>query len=53
LIASKFKIEGIRKFIDADALHYLSLKNLIKACGYGKDTGFCTACFTGKYPTKI
>ncbi|MCK4936240.1 MAG: amidophosphoribosyltransferase [Elusimicrobiales bacterium] len=53
LIATKLKIEGIRKFINADALHYLSLENLIKACGYGKDKDFCTACFTGKYPTKV
>ncbi|MCG2725307.1 MAG: amidophosphoribosyltransferase [Elusimicrobia bacterium] len=52
LIAAKFKIEGIRKFIDADALHYLSLSNLIKACGNNRDKDFCTACFTGKYPTK-
>ncbi len=50
LIAFRLKeIERIRKFIGADELHYLSLENLIKACGRG-DRGFCSACFDGSYP---
>ncbi len=52
LIAAKLKTEQIRKFINADALHYLNLPDLIKACGNNKDKDFCTACFTGKYPTR-
>ncbi|MEW5950418.1 MAG: amidophosphoribosyltransferase [Elusimicrobiota bacterium] len=52
LIAVRLKEKDkIRKFIGADELHYLSLDNLIKACGLG-DKNFCKACFDGKYPVK-
>jgi len=51
LIANNMSLEQIRKFIGADELHYLSIENLIRACGRG-DAGFCDACFTGKYPEK-
>jgi len=50
LIANKMKsIDAIRKFIGADELYYLSIENLIDACGNG-DKNFCDACFTGNYP---
>lgn len=52
LIAVKMKsVDEIRKFIGADELYYLSLENLINACGQG-DKNFCDACFTGNYPEK-
>ncbi|HAH31345.1 MAG TPA: amidophosphoribosyltransferase [Elusimicrobia bacterium] len=50
LIANRMPQEGIRKFICADGLYYLSPENLIKACGNNSGTNFCSACFTGKYP---
>lgn len=50
LIANRLSVKEISKFIGADDLYYLSLKSLIKACGLGTDTNFCTACFTGNYP---
>jgi len=53
LIASNKSIEEIRKFIDADSLAYLSLEGLKKACADGEKTTYCSACYTGKYPTKI
>ncbi|MBU2572717.1 MAG: amidophosphoribosyltransferase [Elusimicrobia bacterium] len=53
LIANNLSIDKIRRFIGADGLYYLSLESLVKACGNGGDRNFCTACFTGKYPTKI
>ncbi len=37
--------------IGADSLAYLSLEGLKKACGDGEKTTYCTACYTGKYPT--
>jgi amidophosphoribosyltransferase len=52
LIAAKMDLEGIRKFIEADSLHYLSLEGLLKAFGSQKNK-FCAACFTGKYPIVI
>ncbi len=51
LIAANKSIEEIRDYIGADSLHYLSLEGLKKACGEGVATTYCTACYTGKYPT--
>jgi amidophosphoribosyltransferase len=53
LVANRLSVKDIAKFIGADDLYYLSLESLIKACGLGTDTNFCTACFTGNYPTGI
>jgi amidophosphoribosyltransferase len=49
LIAANNTIDEIRSFIEADSLSYLSLDGLLEACG-GKPM-FCTACYTGNYPT--
>ncbi len=51
-IARNKSIPEIQKSIGADALIYQTLKGLIKAVGNGTQ-GFCTACFSGKYPTEI
>ena len=51
LIAANKSIEEIREYIGADSLAYLSLEGLKKACGDGEKTTYCTACYTGKYPT--
>jgi amidophosphoribosyltransferase len=51
LIAANKSIEEIRTYIGADSLSYLSLEGLKKACGDGDKTSYCTACYTGKYPT--
>lgn len=52
LIASSKTVAQIRKFIDADSLHYLSLSGLIKASRQDK-TNLCTACFSGNYPMPV
>ena len=52
LIAANHSVEEIRRFIEADSLAYLSLEGLLKACGGGEDNRFCTACYTGNYPTQ-
>jgi amidophosphoribosyltransferase len=52
LIAAKQSVEEIRKFLDLDALHYLSLEAMVEASGANSDR-FCMACFNGRYPTKI
>ena len=52
LIGAQKSIEQIREFIGADSLGYLSLESLRAAV---EDTGgetFCTACYTGVYPTE-
>jgi amidophosphoribosyltransferase len=51
LIAANKSVEEIREFIGADSLAYLSLEGLKKACGDGEKTTYCTACYTGVYPT--
>jgi amidophosphoribosyltransferase len=53
LIAANKSIEEIRDYIRADSLAYLSLEGLKKACGDGEKTSYCSACYTGKYPTSI
>ena len=52
LIASSHSVDEIRRYLGADSLAYLSLDGLREAVG---DTGgeFCTACYTGNYPTKL
>jgi amidophosphoribosyltransferase len=51
LIAANKSVEEIREFIGADSLAYLSLAGMKKACGDGEKTTYCTACYTGVYPT--
>jgi len=51
LIAANKSVEEIRQFIGADSLAYVSLDGLKKACGEGDNTTYCTACYTGEYPT--
>ncbi|MGE5725794.1 MAG: amidophosphoribosyltransferase [Acidobacteriota bacterium] len=51
LIAANKSVEEIREYIGADSLAYLSIEGLKRACGEGEKTAYCTACYTGKYPT--
>ncbi len=53
LIAAVKSIEEIREFLEADSLSYLSLEGLKKSCGEGEKTKYCTACYTGNYPTRL
>jgi amidophosphoribosyltransferase len=51
LIGANKSVEEIRQYIDADSLAYLSIDGLKQACGEGDKTAYCTACYTGRYPT--
>jgi amidophosphoribosyltransferase len=51
LIAANKTIDEIREYVGADSLAYLSLEGLKTACGEGELTTYCSACYTGKYPT--
>src|SRR5213075_3042465 len=53
LIAANKSVDEIREYIGADSLAYLSLEGLKKACGEGEKISYCSACYTGKYPTDI
>ena len=52
LIAANKSVEEIRQFIEADSLAYLSLDGLLKSCETKEKSGYCTACYTGNYPTQ-
>ncbi len=52
LIAANMDIEGIREFVGADSLAFLSEEGL-KSCIYATHPGYCTACFTGDYPVLV
>ncbi|MBI2679084.1 MAG: amidophosphoribosyltransferase [Candidatus Koribacter versatilis] len=51
LIAANKSIEEIREYIGADSLAYLSHEGMKEACGEGERVTYCSACYTGKYPT--
>lgn len=53
LIAANKTVEEIREYIGADSLAYLSLEGLKIACGEGEQIQYCSACYTGSYPTKL
>ena len=53
LIAAQYSIEEIRRYLDADSLGYLSINGMLEAVGDSADTKYCTACYTGAYPTSI
>jgi amidophosphoribosyltransferase len=52
LIAANNTVEEICKFIEADSLACLSLDGLLACCDGGEGNSFCTACYTGNYPTQ-
>lgn len=53
-IARKHSVPSIRKLIGADVLIYQTYKGLIDGVrGEKKNQKFCTACFSGEYPTRL
>lgn len=47
------QIEEIKNYLEVDSLEYLTIDEMLEAVSeVGKDN-FCTACFSGKYPTNI
>lgn len=53
-IARRHSVEHIRRQVGADALVYQTYDGLVNAVrGTDKRREFCTACFTGEYPTGI
>ena len=56
LLASRFDLEGMRKFVNSTTLHFLSIEGLYRSMGYSKRNSsypeFTDHCFTGDYPVK-
>lgn len=51
LIAHQMSLDEIRRSIGADSLHFLSLEGMMSAIG--SNSGYCNACFTGRYPINV
>src|SRR5436309_1110385 len=49
LMAANHSLEEIRKYLNADSLHYLSIEGMVKATGLPRNS-FCMACYDGNYP---
>jgi len=56
LLASKFDLEGMRKYTNATTLQFLSIDGLYKSMGHKNRNStypqFTDHCFTGEYPIK-
>ena len=51
LVAYNKSVKEIGDFIKVDSLEYLSLEGMLKVMKHPDD--FCTACFSGQYPSSI
>ena len=52
LIGSHKTVEEIRAYLGVDSLGYLSIEGMLSMHSLPK-TSFCTACFSGNYPTAL
>lgn len=52
LIACHHSVDEICEIIGADSLGYLNLEYVTKLTDNPNHSGFCTACFSGEYPTE-
>lgn len=50
LFAYKYSDEEMRRILDVDSIHFLSVESVVKLTDSG-ERGFCTACFSSDYPT--
>ena len=46
-------IEEIKNYLEVDSLEYLTIPEMLEAVSEAGEENFCTACFSGKYPTDI
>jgi len=51
LLGAKMTPEEISKWMNADSVNYQTLSGLVQAIGISQES-LCTACVTGRYPTK-
>ena len=54
LIANRCEnIKGIEKYLNVNSLEYLTKEEMLEAVSEAGISNFCTACFTGSYPTPV
>lgn len=51
LIAHRMTVEGIRQHTGCDSLYFLSYEGMMRAVG--RSSGYCGACFSGRYPIPV
>lgn len=51
LIGANMTVPEIEKYLEVDSLRYLSLEGMLSMKSL-PDVGFCSGCFSGKYPIK-
>ncbi|MEJ2550775.1 MAG: amidophosphoribosyltransferase [Anaerolineales bacterium] len=51
LVASSNSVSEINDILGTDSLRFLSLEGMMRAIG--SESGYCNACFTGKYPFEV
>ncbi|MDP3149808.1 MAG: amidophosphoribosyltransferase [Ignavibacteria bacterium] len=55
LIAFRMKkdLEQIREYLGVDSIEYMSIEELLEGVYEDDKNNFCTACFSGSYPTVV
>jgi amidophosphoribosyltransferase len=55
LVANRYNgdILKIKEYLEVDSLEYLTIDEMLEAVSEADPENFCTACFSGNYPTKI
>jgi amidophosphoribosyltransferase len=55
LVANRFNVDinAIRNYLDVDSLEYLTIDEMLEAVSEANPKNFCTACFSGKYPSPV
>ena len=53
LVAASHSVDEINKYVTSDTLSYLSHEGMMQAVGSETGKGYCSACFTGKYPVAL
>jgi amidophosphoribosyltransferase len=51
LISHRMNVDEMRVHLGCTSLSFLSLEGMMKAIG--RSSGYCNACFTGKYPLEV
>ncbi len=53
LVAASHSVEEINRYVTSDTLAYVSHEGMMQAVGTETGKGYCSACFTGKYPVAL
>lgn len=57
LLAAQYDLEGMRTYIGADSLGFITIDGVYRACGFESRNNdapqFTDHCFTGDYPTEL